>query len=281
MGFVDQAVDSSAPSADVVTFANRKHQQFSTANPGDYFDNGSIAHFSHVIDDLYQFYQTAAQDPTGGGGEPFTERVQYMFRSNQTGSGDHGLPSVGNADQFTNGGGPAFLNNVFQGTNSAALGAQALNGATTQTTNQNPNATFNGQQRLGHEAALQQTSRAPDGTPMHIRNDGPGLDGMDVPAFNTFPGQPSISTHFPAGTNQFKLQFLIFVPTAEFFRQLRVSAGAQNLFAQFGQPNDPNGTSGGVQFADNGLERFITATRRQNFLVPPRRHRAFPLLELT
>ncbi len=31
---------------------------------------------------------------------------------------------------------------------------------------------------------------------------------------------------------------------------------------------------------DNGLERFITTTRRQNFLVPPRAHRAFPLLEL-
>jgi hypothetical protein len=29
----------------------------------------------------------------------------------------------------------------------------------------------------------------------------------------------------------------------------------------------------------NGPERFITATRRQNFLVPPRRHRAFPLAE--
>jgi hypothetical protein len=28
------------------------------------------------------------------------------------------------------------------------------------------------------------------------------------------------------------------------------------------------------------LERFMTATRRQNFLVPPRRHRAFPMLEL-
>jgi hypothetical protein len=27
-------------------------------------------------------------------------------------------------------------------------------------------------------------------------------------------------------------------------------------------------------------ERFITATRRQNFLCPPRRNRAFPLVEL-
>jgi hypothetical protein len=32
--------------------------------------------------------------------------------------------------------------------------------------------------------------------------------------------------------------------------------------------------------SDNGLERFITATRRQNFLVPPGRHRAFPFAEL-
>lgn len=36
-----------------------------------------------------------------------------------------------------------------------------------------------------------------------------------------------------------------------------------------------------VQPTDNGLERFLTATRRQNFLTPPRRHRAFPLVELT
>ena len=29
-----------------------------------------------------------------------------------------------------------------------------------------------------------------------------------------------------------------------------------------------------------GIERFLTATRRQNFLVPPRRNRSFPLVEL-
>jgi len=32
---------------------------------------------------------------------------------------------------------------------------------------------------------------------------------------------------------------------------------------------------------DNGLERFITATRRQNFLCPPRQNRSFPLTEFT
>ena len=47
-------------------------------------------------------------------------------------------------------------------------------------------------------------------------------------------------------------------------------AGAlSDVLARFG---------GSVQ--DNGLERFLTATRRRNFLIPPRRHRAFPLTEL-
>ncbi|HEY3871106.1 MAG TPA: hypothetical protein VGM10_22290, partial [Actinocrinis sp.] len=246
-----------------------------------YFDNGSICHFSHIIDDLYQFYLTPDQDPTGGG-EPFSERLQYMFRSNQVGSGYRGLPVQPNTDEFTNGGGPAFVNNVFQGTNAALLGAEALDGqaSASSTFNTDINATFTGEQRIGHEVALQQTSRASDGTPLHVRMDGPGFDGMDVPAFQTHPDMPSISVPVPAGTNQFKLEFIIFVPTSDFFRTLRNSAGAQNLFAQFGQPADPSGTSGGVQFSDNGLERFLTATRRQNFLVPPRRHRAFPLLEL-
>jgi hypothetical protein len=285
MGFVDQQANSSAPNKATVTFVgdpgNVNTQGFTTAKAGDYFDNGSIAHFSHDIDDLYQFYQTPAQDPTGGGGEPFTERVQYMFRSNQTGSGYFGLPCQPNTDEFTNGGGPAFVTNVFQGTGGAQLGAIAKDGKATSQTNSDPSATFTGEQRLGHEVCLQRSSRAADGTPLHIRMDGPGFDGMDVPAFQTHPDMPSISVPVPAGTSQFKLQFLIMVPTSEFFRQMRVNQASQDLFAQFGQPNDPSGISGGVQFSDNGLERFITATRRQNLMAPPRRHRAFPLLELT
>jgi hypothetical protein len=90
---------------------------------------------------------------------------------------------------------------------------------------------------------------------------------MDVGSFQLFPGGPQIG----AGTNQFKLQFLVFVPTAETFRAMRVGVAAQDLAAPRGK-TDPD---------DNGLERFITATRRQNFLVPPRRNRSFPLLELT
>ena len=91
--------------------------------------------------------------------------------------------------------------------------------------------------------------------------DGPGFDTMEVPANIPRPGR---SGNVP------KLQFTVFVPTADFFVTIRRDQASLDLQQQFDV--DPD---------DNGLERFLTATRRQNFLVPPRRHRAFPLLELT
>jgi hypothetical protein len=156
-----------------------------------------------------------------------------MFRSNP-------LPSQGNADQFTDGGGPSFLDNAFKGVNDAYLNATGQ--------------TDTGERRLGHLACLQRSTRADDGTPIHIRMDGAGLSSLDV----------------PGGSLQPKLQFTAFVPTAEFFRVLRINSASLDYQQAYGVNPD-----------DNGLERFSTATRRQNFLVPPRRHRAFPLLELT
>jgi hypothetical protein len=192
----------------------------------------------------------------------------YMFRANQTGTPD-GLPAPFNAtDPFTNGGCPAFVSNRFVGTNDATLDARDAGGlfnpnsppATQQTQ------TNTGLGRIGHEQALQRSSRAADGTPLHIRNDGPGLSSMDVPSFQTFPGGPTVA----AGSQQPKLEFAAFFPTAEFFRQMRINVAAQDLQVQF--KVDPD---------DNGLERFITATRRQNFLIPPRAVRSFPLTEFT
>jgi hypothetical protein len=230
MGFLDQQTNGAGPAA-ICTFAGNSSARLTTAAAGDYFDTGGIQHLSHVIEDLAQFY--AEPSATDTEGEPYTERVQYMFRSNP-------IPSTGNTDQFNNGGGPCYITNTFQGTGDAAASAQAIN-------------TFQGQRRLGHLACLHRSSRAADTTPMHIRMDGPGLDNMDV----------------PDGSAQPKLQFTIFVPTAEFFRALRVNQASLDLQNQFGVATD-----------DNGLERFLTATRRQNFLIPPRRHRAFPLVEL-
>lgn len=74
----------------------------------------------------------------------------------------------------------------------------------------------------------------------------------------------------PDGANQPKVQFTIFVPSADFFASLRTHQASLDLQRTHN-----------VQPDVNGLERFLTATRRQNFLIPPRRHRAFPLTEFT
>jgi hypothetical protein len=257
MGFSDQQVSASGP-APIVTFQGNSSARFTTASSGSYFDNGSIQHLSHVIQDLAQFYKLPD--------EPFSERVQYMFRSDP-------IPSLGNADQFTNGGGPAFLANdasVFLHYQSLGITEASATAASPNTVNDpqpasNPTPSDVGQRlpRMGHLSALQQSSRAPDGTPIHIRMDGPGFSSGDV----------------PDGSTQPKLQFTIFVPTADFFATMRANQAAlQFQAAEQGKGGSPTGT---VDADDNGLERFLTATRRQNFLIPPRRHRAFPLVELT
>jgi len=82
--------------------------------------------------------------------------------------------------------------------------------------------------------------------------DGPGFDSMDV----------------SDGTKQPKLEFTVFVPSADFFATMRRNQASLDLAKKFN-----------VATTDNGLERFITATRRQNYLIPPRRHRAFPFAE--
>jgi hypothetical protein len=77
-----------------------------------------------------------------------------------------------------------------------------------------------------------------------MRMDGPGFDAMDV----------------PDGSLQPKLQFTIFVPTADVFATCGATA-AVDLVEKYGV--DPD---------DNGFERFLTANRRQNFLIPARQH---------
>ncbi|MFE5493534.1 hypothetical protein ACFQ7Z_26785 [Streptomyces virginiae] len=228
MGFADQQVAGSAQAADI-TF---RRSGLTTTAPGDYFDHGAVQHLSHVILDLKQFYDV---DDAGVPGDDaaFSERVQYMFRSTPP-------PSPGNADQITDGGGPAFLPNTFRGTNDAEASAQGKG-------------TPDGERRIGHLSGLQRSSRRGDGRPLHLRMDGPGYDTMDV----------------PDGSAQPKLQFTVFVPTADFFSGMRTHQASLDLAAKYGVPEE-----------ENGLERFLTATRRQNFLTPPRRHRAFPLVEL-
>jgi hypothetical protein len=235
MGFADQQVDASSPSADV-TFVGAHGIKLTNANPGDYFDNGAIQHLSHVLLDLQQFYVDGKNPDEGPDTrEPFDERIQYMFTIPPE------VPPNPN-DPFLNGGGPSNLGligavvpNVFRGSDAALRHAQQF-------------------ARIGHNDGLHRSGRMPDGRPIHQRIDGPGFDTMDT----------------TNGTNTPKLQFSGFFPSADFFANLRRNVAAVDLLQQFNLGEE-----------DHGLERFLSATRRQNYLIPPRRHRAFPLIELT
>jgi hypothetical protein len=228
-------VNASAP-AQNVTFVGGGGISMTTAEPGDYFDLGSMQHLAHDILDMMQWFDMTPTTTPGDDGT-FLEHVQYMFRADPP-------PAMGNANQFIDGGGPAFLPNVFQGFDDAAKSAQGIGTL--------PEAGAP-QHRMGHISTLQRSSRTASGAPIHLRMDGPGFDAMDV----------------PDASEQPKLQFTVFVPSADFFATMRRNAASLDLAAKFG-----------VATSDNGLERFITATRRQNFLIPPRRHRAFPFAEL-
>src|SRR5882757_10899585 len=207
MGFLDPQTDSSGPAA-ITTFAGNGSAVLTNLTATDYMGQGSIVHLSHDIEDLFQFYSLPNQDSRHPDGEDAPERLMYMFRANQENT-TNGLPAPFNAtDPFTNGGCPAFVNNRFQGRNDASLGAQDAGGLF------NPNSapgtqqtqSFTGLPRIGHEQALQRSARASNGTPLHIRVDGPGLSSMDVPTFTTFPG----GTAVPAGSMQPKLEFAAF-----------------------------------------------------------------------
>jgi hypothetical protein len=232
MGFADQQADGSGPAA-ICTFAGAPSARSTTARPGDYFDNGSVQHLSHVVLDMLQFFDMSSPSAEPGAAGTFAERVQFIF---------HAPPIVqGYKNSYADGGGPALLPNENRGPEYATYTARGIG-------------TVADQHRMGHLSCLQRVSRTAAGTPIHLRMDGPGFDSMDM----------------PGGGNNPKLQFTIFVPSAHFFAALRTSQASLDLQHAYH-----------VQPSANGLERFLTATRRQNFLVPPRRHRAFPLTEYT
>src|SRR5262249_43130847 len=138
----------------------------------------------------------------------YLERVQYMYRT-------HNPPAFGYRDQFTDGGGPAFLPNVFRGTGDALAACRF--GSYKPDAEPGRHRVDPSHRILGHVSALHRASRAPDGTPLHIRIDGPGYDAMDV----------------PDGSNQPKLQFSAIVPTADLFRRMRISQASLDLVRQF------------------------------------------------
>ncbi len=131
---------------------------------------------------------------------------------------------------------------------------------------------------VGHIGSIQPASRlqhpvlGPDGvlygkgTPIAHRAD---FNTLDHPfAFSSEPGLDGMKPGASAG-----LHFVVFNPTSDDFRRNRLAMDGRLP----GRPALPLG----ARSSHMGINHVIRATHRQNFLVPPRIHRSFPLSELS
>ena len=127
----------------------------------------------------------------------------------------------------------------------------------------------------GHNSLLQQATRLgaditdaydrirPTGTPVPVRED---FNTLDQPF--TTSANPT-RDRWNATQNRPGLHFVVFIPTSGRFHAARNAM--DGLL--------PDGTTVGTP-QENGINAMLSTTHRQNFLVPPRTHRSFPMAEL-
>jgi hypothetical protein len=138
--------------------------------------------------------------------------------------------------------------------------------------------TFERTGRFGHSASIQPTSRLqqdhvgpdgalyPKGTAIPQRAD---FNTLDNPFFFTADPERDKWTKDPAAG----VHFVVFNPTGDDFERNRLAMDGQL----------PDGTKLDVKPRSRaqGFNSVLTTTHRQNFLVPPRRRRSFPLAEVS
>jgi hypothetical protein len=219
--------------------------------PAGYFASGCAMHLSHIFIDLASWYGS-------GGGGSYAGRVARMFSPDTAAPADSGVVTLAN--------GPAQV----------ATGDQVKAQASGQL--------------IGHNSALQQATRLGSnvtdnygrlrakGTAVPLREDFNTVDNpftwtahpdVDVPL-----GPPwgRTDTAPPAAAG---LHFVAFVPATSKFHAAR-SAMDGVL---------PNGTNlrevpYNLTDAQIGINGALHTSHRQNYLIPPRAHRSFPLVEL-
>jgi hypothetical protein len=131
--------------------------------------------------------------------------------------------------------------------------------------------------RFGHSGSIQPTSRLqhdvvgpdgtryPKGTAIPQRVD---FNTLDNPfAWTSRPERDQLGTEPAAGVH-----FVVFNPSSDDFER--------NRLAMDGVLPDGTRLPVAPQSRAQGFNSVLTTTHRQNFLVPPRAHRAFPLAEL-
>ena len=136
---------------------------------------------------------------------------------------------------------------------------------------------FERSRRIGHSGSIQTTSRlqsdvvGPDGTRYAKGTAVPNradFNTLDNPFFWTADPERDRWSDTPAAG----LHFAVFNPTSDDFNRNRLAMDGVL----------PDGTRLPFPPRDRGqgLNSVLRTTHRQNFLVPPRRHRSFPLAEL-
>jgi hypothetical protein len=103
----------------------------------------------------------------------------------------------------------------------------------------------------------------PEGTTIPVRGD---FDTLDNPFYYTSDPMGDHYSKSPAAG----LHFLAFTPTIGFFNLVRLAMDGH--FPGMTLPVPPRSPHAGIN-------SVLHTTHRQNYLVPPRRHRSFPLAE--
>jgi len=208
--------------------------------PSGYFASGCAMHLSHIEEDLVQWYGI-----DGGYGA----QVARMFSPNTNFPVDSTPVTLPN--------GPANVANKAQLLNEASIGV------------------------IGHNSALQQATRLPDavvdnygrtraaGTAVPLREDFNTVDNPFAWWRDPDNGVEHTTTQGAAG-----LHFVAFVPASSKFHAARnamdgVLPDGTNLYTKYGV--DPKSA---------GINAALRTSHRQNYLIPPRAHRSFPLVEL-
>src|SRR5919197_2216950 len=130
--------------------------------------------------------------------------------------------------------------------------------------------------RFGHSTSIQPTSR--------LQADVVGRDGTRYAGGTAIPQRADFNTldnpftwsSRPERDRQSSapaagVHFVVFNPTSDDFHR--------NRLAMDGVLPDGTVLAADVASRGQGFNSFLSATHRQNFLVPPRRHRSFPLAE--
>jgi hypothetical protein len=130
---------------------------------------------------------------------------------------------------------------------------------------------------IGHSAAIQTSSRlqrrhvGPDGTVYEVGAAIPqraDFNTLDNPfAWSSQPARDGMSQSPAAGVH-----FLVFNPTSDDFHRNRLAM--DGVLPDGTKLRFPPGSRG------QGFNSVLKTTHRQNFIVPPREHRSFPLAEL-